>query len=67
MFDYQELIYLAMGQRALARESREQAEKAEWGTIKLIHEKAATGHEELAAKCERLSKELGRRIDRPNQ
>lgn len=56
MFTRQELIYLALGARTLAKQSKEEAAKCKWGGIKPIHEAAAQSYEGLAQKCERLAK-----------
>lgn len=54
MFTRQELIYLALGMRALAKHSREEARKATWHSTKDVFEGSARTYDELAAKCERL-------------
>lgn len=56
VFTRQELIYLALGARTLAKQSQAEADKAAWYAIQSIHEDAAKYYAELAKKCEELAK-----------
>lgn len=58
MFDNQELIYLAMGARALAAREREKAQEQGWVGISALHASAAKAYDELAEKVERVRAEL---------
>lgn len=60
MFDNQELIYLAMGARALAAREREKAQEQGWVGISALHAAAAKAYDELAEKVERIRADLQR-------